>query len=253
MKILVVNPNVTESVTELIARTARRAASPGTEIIPVTAPFGVAYLENRSEAIVGAYAVLTVLAERLGGYDAAVVAAFGDPGVDAARELLDLPVVGVSEAAMATACLLGQRFSIIGISRRVAIWYRECADKTGFASRLASIRALDESLGSVGSVQVDKRDRLLALCHDAVKEDHADVLILAGGPLAGLGLELADRLPVPVVDGTTAAVRHAETLVALRPGKAPAGSTRQPSRKASAGLPPALARLMTGGNTAEPG
>ena len=85
MKLLVVNPNISGSVSELIAAEARRAASPGVAIDVLTAPFGVAYIETRAEAAIGAYAVLNLLAEHHHGYDAAVVAAFGDPGLQAAR------------------------------------------------------------------------------------------------------------------------------------------------------------------------
>src|SRR3954468_12269704 len=102
MKLLVVNPNISESVTQLIGTEARRAASPGTEITLLTAPFGVAYIETRVEAVIGAYASLVLVSENLAGHDAVVVAAFGDPGVPGMREALDVPVVGMTEAALAT-------------------------------------------------------------------------------------------------------------------------------------------------------
>src|SRR4051794_8660054 len=119
MKLLVVNPNITESVSQLIASEARRAASPGTEITMLTAPFGVAYIETRLEAVIGAYASLVVIAEHVKDHDAVIVAAFGDPGVPGIREGLDVPVVGLTEASLASAALLGARFSIIAISRRI--------------------------------------------------------------------------------------------------------------------------------------
>jgi len=54
-----------------------------------------------------------MLAEAHRNVDGAILAAYGDPGLFGARELFDIPVVGVSEAAMLTACMVGQRFVIV--------------------------------------------------------------------------------------------------------------------------------------------
>jgi len=237
MRILVVNPNISESVSELIGDEAKRVASPGTEITVATAPFGVAYIETRFEALIGAYAVANVIAERWRGHDAVIVAAFGDPGVPGLREALDIPVVGITEAALMSACLLGKRFSIVAISKRIVAWYRECVEYNGLINRLASIRSLGQPLRDIGSVQTDHGRQLRDLCIAAVEEDGADVIILAGAPLAGLARTIKGELPVPVVEGVSSAVRHAETLVRLDPGIARAGSFAPPPAKPNAGLP----------------
>jgi 23S rRNA pseudouridine1911/1915/1917 synthase len=93
MRILLINPNISESVSELIGAEARRAASPGTEIEVVTAPLGVAYIETRFEALIGAWAAANLAAEHASRHDAIVVAAFGDPGLAGIREAIDVPVV----------------------------------------------------------------------------------------------------------------------------------------------------------------
>ena len=84
------------------------------------------------------------------------------------------------------------------------------------------------------------------LAERAVDEDGAEVIVLAGAPLAGLARSLEGQLPVPVVDGVSSAVRHAQTLVALRAGKASRGSFAPPPVKPNRGLPPAIARLLVG-------
>jgi Asp/Glu/hydantoin racemase len=244
MKLLVVNPNITESVSQLIGAEAKRGASPGTDITMLTAPFGVAYIETRLEALIGAYASLVAVAENLKGHDAVVIAAFGDPGVAGIREALEVPVVGMTEAALASASLLGQRFSIVAISKRIAPWYRETVEHYGFAGRLASIRSLDRPLRDIGNVQGEHTAALKEACMSCIENDGADVIILAGGPLAGLARAIAGEIPVPVVDGVSSAVRHAETLVALKPGVARSGSFAAPPSKPNAGLPPAIAELL---------
>ena len=244
MKLLIINPNISHSVTELIEAEARRAASPGTELTMRTAAFGVAYIETRAEAAIGAYATLDELAMHHASHDAAVVAAFGDPGLDAAREMLPIPVVGLTESALMSAAMLGGRIGIVAISRRIRAWYGETVARYGMASRLAGIRCLDEPLPNIGTLQQDKGEQLVALCQAAIDEDGADVLIIAGAPLAGLARRVADRIPVPVVDGVSCAVQQAQLLARLGVNKATEGSYAAPPAKEWAGLSPALGRLV---------
>ena len=76
--------------------------------------------------------------------------------------------------------------------------------------------------------------------------DGAEVIMLAGAPLAGLARALRGELPVPVVDGVSSAVRHAESMVALQPGKANAGSFAKPPSKPNQGLPETIRQLLDG-------
>lgn len=244
MKLLLVNPNISTEVSALIEAEARRTAAPDTRITVATAPFGVAYIETRFEALVGAYATAQVAAQEYAQHDAVIVAAFGDPGVGGIRELLPVPVIGLTESALASACLLGQRFSIITISQRIQAWYREVVQSYGLLGRLASMRGLDRQLSGIGSVQQDHSAHLAQLCDQAVRQDGADVIVLAGAPLAGLARALRDQLQVPVVDGVSSAVRHAESLVALQPGSHRAGSFETPPVKPHKGLPDAIARIL---------
>lgn len=244
MRLLVINPNISSAVSELIRDEAQRSAPVGTVIEVLTAPFGVAYIETRFEAMIGAYAAAQLAAEHHVGFDAVIIAAFGDPGVAGLREVMPVPVTGLTEAALASAHLLGQRFSVIAISHRIQAWYREVIAAYGFSDRLAGIRSLERPLERIDTVQQIHGPALRALAECAVREDGADVIVLAGAPLAGLARSLKEQLPVPVVDGVSSAVRHAMTLVELRAGKATAGSFAPPPRKPHCGLPPAMARLL---------
>jgi Asp/Glu/hydantoin racemase len=244
-RILLINPNISDSVSDLIRAEAQRSAAPGTEVEVLTAPFGVAYIETRFEALIGAYAAAQLAAEHHARFDAVIVAAFGDPGLGGLREALPCPVTGLTEAALASACLLGGRFSIVAISQRIKAWYRETVQHYGLEGRLASIRALDEALADIGNVQGDQGERLLQLAQRCVDDDGADVIVLAGAPLAGLARTLGPRLPVAVVDGVSSAVRHAQSLVALRPHAPREGSFAAPPHKANRGLPEPIVRLLS--------
>jgi allantoin racemase len=241
MRLLLLNPNTSAAVTERLAASARAAAAAGTQIVPLTAPRGVPFIASRAEAQIAGAIALEMLAEHHGSYDAAIIAAFADPGLLGARELFDVPIVGLAEAAMLTACMLGRRFSIVTFSTAMGPWFRECVDVHGLGGRCASIRMLDEPFASLADVQEEKEEELVALANRAVNEDEADVVILAGAPLTGLAARVRDRIPVPLVEQTIAAVRQAETLVALSPIKATRGTFRRPSAKSSTGLASSLA------------
>ena len=168
MKILLLNPNTTESVTELMLAAGREAAGPGTRLIPATAPRGVPYIATRAEAQIGGAVALEMLAERHHEVDAAIIAAFGDPGLFGARELFDIPVVGMAEAAMLTACMLGRRFAIVTFTRALGPWFRECVEMHRLQERCAGVRMLEEAFGSISQVQEEKEALLVDLANRAV-------------------------------------------------------------------------------------
>ena len=185
--------------------------------------------------------------------DGVVVAAFGDPGMPALKELTDVPVIGITEAALCAAALQGHRFSIIAISDRIRPWYLDCVERFGLGGRLASIRSINEALNGIGSVQQDFKETLLALSRQAVTEDGADVVILAGAPLAGLARELAGQIPVPVVDGISAGIQMAQSVVNLQSGPHRAGAFAPPPVKPRKGLSDNLdAALTAAQNAARP-
>jgi Asp/Glu/hydantoin racemase len=244
MRLLLLNPNTTVAVTERLAASARLGAAADTQIIPLTASRGVPFIASRAEAQIAGAVVLEMLAEHHASYDAAVIAAFADPGLQGARELFDVPIVGLAEAAMLTACMLGGRFSIVSFTTAMAPWFRECVEMHGLSRRCASIRMLDEGFASLADVQEEKEENLVALANRAVTEDEADVVILAGAPLSGLAARVRHLVPVPLVEQAIAAVKQAEALIALAPLKATRGSYRRPPPKPSFGLPsPIAARI----------
>jgi allantoin racemase len=240
MRILLLNPNTSEPITRRLGEAGRAAAAPGTELIPLTAPRGVPYIATRAEAQIGGAVVLEMLAAHHRSADAAIIAAFGDPGLHGARELFDIPVVGMAEAAMLTACMLGRRFAIVTFARALVPWYEECVEMHGLNGRCAGIRMLEGAIHSVPDVQEEKQELLIELANRAVDENGADVVILGGAPLAGLAGKVADRIPVPLVDQAAAAVKQAEALVWLKPRKATKGTFRRPDPKPTQGLAPQL-------------
>lgn len=243
MRILLLNPNTSPAITALLEQAARPVAAAGTEIVGMTAARGVPYIASRAEAALGAVAVLELLAEHHAQYDAAIIAAFGDPGLGAARELFPIPVVGLAEAGMLTACMLGAQFGIVTFAQLLEPWYRECVAWHGLNARCAGVFALPGGFTAIEGVGAEREDALVALAASAVSEG-ADVVVLAGAPLSGLAVRVRDRIEVPVVDCAVAAVKQAEALVAVGARKPTAGSFRRPPAKAATGVDPALTRWI---------
>jgi Asp/Glu/hydantoin racemase len=241
MRILILNPNTSADVTARLSAAAKQAAAQGTIVGTATATRGVPYIATRAEAQIGGAIALEMLAELHGDYDAAIIAAFGDPGLFGARELFDIPVIGMAEASMLTACMLGRRFTIVTFARALGPWYEECVAMHGLTGRCAGIRSLDDPFKSIGDVQDEKESLLADLAKQTALELEADAVILAGAPLAGLAARIKDRVPVPVIDQMAAAVKQAEALVTLGARKPAAGTFRRPDAKATIGLPEALA------------
>ena len=244
MRILIVNPNTTEEVTSLMLDAGRAAASPGVEVRAITAPRGLPYITSRAEAQIGGAIALEMLAEARAGCDAAILAAFGDPGLFGARELFDFPVIGISEAAMLTACMLGGRFLIVTFADALSGWFRDCVAMHRLEDRCAGVVALDRGFGSLEDVRETNWEALMALANAAVADRDADVAILAGAPLTGLASRARHLIQVPVIDPIVAAVKQAEALVTLGTTKASRGSFKRPAPKATSGLPAKLAAYL---------
>lgn len=239
MKILLLNPNMSASMTQGMLTVAAAIAAPGTGIIPATALSGFPYISSRAEAQVAGGIALDMIASHVEDIDAVVIAAFGDPGLRASRELFDIPVIGMAEAAMLSACMLGDRFAFVTFTRHLRAWYEESVALAGLGARFAGVFTPDVGFRSVDGVQDELFDALRLLVERAAKEGGADVVVLAGAPLAGLAGRIEGAAAV-LVDPISAAVCQAEALVRLSPKGAHAGSFARPPAKANIGLAPRL-------------
>jgi Asp/Glu/hydantoin racemase len=240
-RILVVNGNTTQAITDRITAAAQAAAPAGVAVEGITVPFGLPLIVTRADWLVAGPAILSALSARRGGYDAAVVAVFGDPGLDAAKELLGVPVLGISEAAFHAACMLGRRFGVVSFTAALRPMFEDCLAHHGLAARCAGFRMGPPDASYPDGFGERERATLLGLVRDSVVRDGAEAVILAGGPLAGLAPVLQPEVSVPLVDGTAAAVRLAAALA----GMAPAARARRP-RAPLTGYDAEVARLYAG-------
>jgi allantoin racemase len=244
MRILVLNANTTSFVTETAANEAKRVASPGTEILPATGDFGAAIVGTRSEHAIAEHAAVVLAARHAGGCDAVVIAVSYDTALKPLREMLDVPVVGMTEAALLAAGMVGGLIGLISFGKRVWPVYRELIAAYGLSNRIAGARVSDNTTAYKPGDYAALDAEIVAHALDLIEKDGAESIVLLGAVMAGVSRRVEARVPVPVLDGMRAAVPLAEALVRIGARKATVGSYAAPLRRQTSGIDPALAKML---------
>lgn len=213
MRLLIVNSNTTQGITDRIEEAARAAARPITRITAVTAAYGPPGIETPEDVEIAADATREAILYADDPPDAAIIACFSDPGLMRIRAEVPFPVIGIAQAAMQRACEIGARFSILTVAPSTVPGIRNIANSYGMQDRLAGIHALDQHV--VESHRDPERTirNLAALAQSVLKSDAPDVLVLGGAVTAGVVPHLAADLSLPVIDGLTCAIEQAELSV----------------------------------------
>jgi allantoin racemase len=244
MRILLLNSNTSDVVTGKVAAAARAAASPGTDIVAVTGTFGGRVIGTRAEHALGEHSTIALVARHAPGCDAVVIGVSYDTGLRGARELLDIPVVGMTEAGLLTACMLGGSIGVVTFGRRVLPLYKELVVGYGLASRIAGWRVLESTAAYRPGAHPELDREIVAATNDLVERDFAEVVLLTGAVMAGVPARLQPEVPVPMVDCVVCGVRQAEMLAQLRFPKPRAGSYASPGVRELVDVDPAIARAF---------
>ncbi len=246
MRLLLINPNTSSAITDLVVAVARSFAAPGTQIVGATGRFGARYIATRAASAIAAHATLDTYAEHGGSADVVVLACFGDPGLAGLKEIAHQPVIGMAEAACYYAASLGRRFAIVTGGVRWGPMLEEFVASIGLTERLATIKTVAPSGADIARDPEGAYALLAQACNAAVADGEADSVILGGAGLAGIAAKIAERVPVPVIDAVGAAVKAAEALGNLKPTKAREGSFAMTTPVETVGLSALLAARMEG-------
>ncbi len=177
---------------------------------------GPASVESRTDAALTVPEFLRhVVQAEEDGYDAVIVSCFSDPGMDAARELVSIPVLGSGICAMHVAALLGGRFSIMAPGRGGGSKAYENPHRYGFRDTHASTRGVGLSVMDLAKDRSGAMARLVEVGRQAIAEDGADTLILGCMSMAfhDITSELSDMIGAPVVNPVPASLSLAASLV----------------------------------------
>ncbi|MBK6853392.1 MAG: aspartate/glutamate racemase family protein [Burkholderiales bacterium] len=238
MKILVINPNTSTAMTAGIAAAARAVAAPGTEIVATQPSFGPLSIEGQYEeafAAAGVAEQVRLHASLPGQVQGVVLACFGDPGLDAAREATTAPVLGVAEAAFHAASMLATGFSVVTTMKRTCIIAEHLVHRYGFERRCRGIHGTDIPVLALEDGGAGCVDQIEAAAREALARDRSGAIVLGCAGMAGLCATLQQRLGVPVVDGVAVAVKFAEALAALGLGTSKLGDYAAPLPKTFVG------------------
>ncbi|MEZ0075936.1 aspartate/glutamate racemase family protein [Planotetraspora sp. GP83] len=211
MRILVVNPNRVGACTELIRQAAQAVASSGTEIVAAQPASGPVELTGQREVLLSAVGVLDCVARLGGEADAVVLAGFGEPGREAAQEIIGAPVLDITECGPALAGLLGRTYTVVTSTERAVPVVADRFRTLGLDGRCAEI--LPTGLGVPDLVK--DRDAAVETIAGTARRASGEVVVLGCGGMAGLAGQVARATGRPVVDGLTAAITCAESLVRL--------------------------------------
>jgi len=232
MKILIINPNTSIPMTNQI-RIALEAIKRSDTDLTVTCP------EKGPETIESAYDEAYAIPPTLelvkkanqDGYDAVILACFSDPGLDAAKEISVIPVVGIEEATLHMAAMLGAKFSIMTPRKQRIPSKVEHVHLRGLSHFLASVRSLDLAVAETEADPGKTKQRLIEVSKMAVAEDGAEVIIMGCAGMAGYAQEIEQTLNIKVLDPSAVALKTAEAMADLGLSHSKVGLFAKPPEK----------------------
>ncbi len=235
MRILVINPNTTSSMTDKIAATARAVAASGSEIVATQPAMGPVSIEGYYDE---AFAVPGLIGEirSADSPDAIVLACFDDTGLDAARCATDVPVIGIGEAGYHFASMVANRFGVVTTLSRSVPALEHNLMRYGLAARCAGVRASDVPVLDLEREGSDARDRIAAEIELSLTLDRAEAIVLGCAGMTDLARALEEQFQVPVIDGVASAVKLAESMVSLGIKTSRRGGYAPPGRKTYRGI-----------------
>ena len=213
MKILLVNPNSTRSMTDQMARAARRVARTDTEIIatnPADAPPSIQGYVDVANCLSG----LIEHVRRQKQYDAIVVGCFDDTGVDALRCISSGPVIGIGEAAYHAASIISPRFGVVTTLSRSVAGLEANLLRYGLNRLCVGVRASDVPVLELERGDRRSLDRIRQEIDAAIHQDGAEAIVLGCAGMTDMMETLSAEFKIPVIDGVACGVTMAEALVA---------------------------------------
>lgn len=212
MKILIVNPNTTASMTKKIEIAAKAVARPDTQIVATNS-------QNGPESIQGFLDVATCVpglleeVKRHTDVDAIVIACFDDTGLDAVRTLVSVPVLGIGEAAYHAASMIASKFSVITTLSRSVPGLENNLMQYGLAQKCIRVRATNIPVLKIEEGDPETLSKIRSEIREAIEHDNAEAIVLGCAGMTDLMADLSEEFGLPVIDGISAGITFAEALV----------------------------------------
>jgi allantoin racemase len=208
MRILIINPNSSKKMTEAIAQTALQFAAGDFEVDCFPTPNAPEFIETYEDQVKAAPGMVQLVRDNEKTYDAFIVACHSDINLDVLKEITTKPVVGIGEASMKMASMLGHKFSVISTHKHSVPNKEALVHKYFLHDYLASVKAPTEDMCDCGD-----EEKTMQAAKAAIEEDMAEVIVLGCAGMVGLDKKIQEKLNVPVLDGVICALIIATGLV----------------------------------------
>lgn len=203
MRLVLINPNTSAATTEAMVAIAQAVVPADVAIFGMTAPWGVPLITNPEALAVAAEAVIA-MSDQIHDVDGVIVSAFGDPGLEALRARLSVPVTGIAEAGMVEAASGRRRFAVVTTTPDLADAIAAKAASGGH-SNFAGTWVTPGEPASLMADPEQLENALYLASVAAIAEGAAEAIVIGGGPLATAARSLVSRLPVPIIEPVPAA------------------------------------------------
>ncbi|NLL92046.1 MAG: hydrogenase expression protein HupH [Ruminococcaceae bacterium] len=217
LKVIIPNSGMDSETLKSREEMLSECAAPGTKISVDCIDKGPESIESAyDEVLASVYLLKKVIEAEENGFDAVIIYCGDDPAIGAARELVDIPVVGPGKLSKLIAVDLAYKFSVITVLKCCIPGDTEEVYRKGIdMNRLASVRSIDISVSDVREDLCETYKALLDVGRQCVETDGAQCIVLSCLGMAGLAAQLTKELGVPVIDPAFAAVKYAELLVSI--------------------------------------
>ena len=215
MKILLINPNTTQRITDRLVAQAQEAVGATVQITGLTAKTGPAIIRSAEDNRVAEQSMIDMAAAVGEAYDAIVLGVSMDTALQTVRARTPRPVVGMTEGGLLTACLLGQRIGCLTLGSHMVPMYEQLSTSYGLATRVVKWHAPNIGAAYEVGPNPEIAEALVQECQMLIDDQQADVIVLCAAVLSGYGPWLTPRLRVPVVDAIQAAALQAVSLARL--------------------------------------
>ena len=208
MKILIINPNSSVEMSAAIQNVAEIYANGDFEVKTVPTPNAPEYIDYYIDQAIAAPGMMQIVKENEAEYDAFIVACHCDPNLDLLKQITDKPVVGIGEASMKLATMLGHSCSVVSAGKHSIPNKRALIHKYGLDNDCASVRGPKDDFDDP-----TVEGPYLNAAQIAMEEDLAEVIVLGCAGFAGMSEKMSAELGVPVLDGVVSALIIATGLV----------------------------------------
>ncbi|MCU0526599.1 MAG: aspartate/glutamate racemase family protein [Elainella sp. Prado103] len=237
IRIQVINGNTFAPMTQGIDESAQAARSPHTEVMTTQPQAGPESIESYYDEFLAIPSILETIILAKDQVDAFVIACWGDPGVEAAREITTKPVIGIAEASMYVANMVAARWGIVTTQHRTLDMIHQTVHRAGFSHRCVSIRTTGIPVIETETARHSTIEALEIAGRLAIEQDKAEALCLGCAGMSRLDLELEERLGIPIIDAVAAGVKLAEAMVGLKKQNSKVLTYQLPAAKPIRGYP----------------